>query len=97
LQERRHIQDMAQVYKPINNFDKVSRVKLFDHVPEGQTRLAADPLNIRSELCRTDTRKNFFTQRVINAWNSIDSALKSSVNVHVFKSNYRKTRLDGTP
>jgi ribonucleases P/MRP protein subunit RPP40 len=97
LQERRHIQDMAQVYKLINNVDKVSRVKLFDHVPEGRTRLAADQLNIRAELCRTDIRKNFFTQRVINAWNNIDSALKSSINVHVFKSNYRKTRIDGTP
>jgi hypothetical protein len=88
---------MAQVYKLINNVDKVSRVKLFDHVPEGRTRLAADPLNIRAALCRTDIRKNFFTQRVINAWNNIDPALKSSINVHVFKSNYRKTRIDGTP
>jgi Reverse transcriptase (RNA-dependent DNA polymerase) len=97
LQERRHIQDMAQVYKLVHNVDKVSRVKLFDHVPEGRTRLAADPLNVRSELCRTDIRKNFFTQRVINNWNSIDPAIKTSVNVHVFKTNYRKTRLDGTP
>jgi predicted YcjX-like family ATPase len=48
LERRRNIpvQDMAQVYKLVHGIDKVERIKLFDHVPEGKTRLAADPLNM---------------------------------------------------
>jgi Reverse transcriptase (RNA-dependent DNA polymerase) len=47
LKERRHIQDMAQVYKLVHGMDKVNRIKLFEHVPEGRTRLAADRLNVQ--------------------------------------------------
>jgi ribonucleases P/MRP protein subunit RPP40 len=96
LKERRHIQDMAQVYKLVHGMDKVNRIKLFEHVPEGRTRLAADRLNVQATASRTDIRMNFFTQRVVNSWNSISANVKTSVNVHVFKNNYRQTRTDGT-
>jgi hypothetical protein len=49
VKERRELQDMAQVYKQyklVHGIDKVSRIQLFEFVPTGRTRLAADPLNI---------------------------------------------------
>jgi hypothetical protein len=54
--------------------------------------LAADPLNIRAGPVRTDDRKNFFTQRVINTWNSIPTDIKNSKTVQQFKTNYGKWR-----
>jgi ribonucleases P/MRP protein subunit RPP40 len=64
LEARRKVQDMAQTYKLVHGIDKVDRIELFKYVPEGRTRLAADPLNMRLGIARTDVRKNFFTQRM---------------------------------
>jgi hypothetical protein len=64
LQERRRINDMTQVYKLVSGRDRIERVRLFNHVQAGRTRMAADPLNIRQDYARTDTRMNFFSQRI---------------------------------
>jgi hypothetical protein len=90
LQERRKINDMTQVYKLVSNKDKIERVRLFNHVQAGRTRMAADPLNIRSEHARSDVRRNFFSQRIISEWNKIPSAIKTSSSVKVFKERYRR-------
>jgi hypothetical protein len=99
LERRRKIQDMAQVYKLVHGIDKVERIKLFDHVQEGRTRLAADPLNMRTGVSRTDVRKNFFTQRVAVDWNRIERTDKNASNVQTFKSAYRNllSTTDGEP
>jgi hypothetical protein len=90
LAERRVLQDMAQVHKLVNKVDKVDRLQLFSHVQEGRTRLAADPLNMRQEPVRTDVRKHFFTQRIINNWNRIPAEIKNVKDVHKFKKFYRR-------
>jgi hypothetical protein len=90
LADRRVLQDMAQVYKLVHKVDKVDRLQLFNYVPEGITSLAADPLNMRQEPVRTDIRKHFFTQRVINHWNTIPAEVKNVKNVHQFKKSYRR-------
>jgi oligoendopeptidase F len=97
LEERRKIKDMAQTFKlvTVHGIDKVDRVQLFKYVPEGRTRLAADPLNLRSEPARTDVRKNFYTQWIKAEWKKKSCALinhKTSKNVDVFKTNYRNYR-----
>jgi hypothetical protein len=90
LAERRVLQDMAQVHKLVHKVDKVDRLQLFNHVQDGRTRLAADPLNMRQEPVRTDIRKHFFTQRIINDWNRIPAEIKSAKDVHKFKKLYRR-------
>jgi hypothetical protein len=91
LKERRKI----NVYKLISGKDRIDRVRLFNHVPAGRTRMAADPLNIRPEFVRTDIRRNFFSQRITTAWNKIPNEIKTSNNVHVFKEkSHQRRRLD---
>jgi hypothetical protein len=90
LRERRKINDMAQAYKLTSGRDRVDRVRLFNYVPAGRTRMAADPLNIRPEFTRTDVRKNFFSQRIVTEWNKIPNEIKTSSNVQIFKERYRK-------
>jgi hypothetical protein len=80
---------MSQTYKLVHGIDKVERVVLFNYVPKGRTRLAADPLNMRVEQARTDVRKQFYAQRIINNWNMIPSETKSCKSVDTFKTNYR--------
>jgi ribonucleases P/MRP protein subunit RPP40 len=64
IETRRKIQDMTQTFEVVHGLDKVNRVTLFKHVPEGRTRQAADSLNMRSDPARTEIRRNFFMQRI---------------------------------
>ncbi len=56
------------------------------------TRSGADPLNIRVTSGRLEIRRNFFSNRVIDAWNKIPCEIKNARNVKMFKSQYRKLR-----
>jgi ribonuclease P/MRP protein subunit RPP40 len=56
------------------------------------TRSADDPLNVRPQACRLDTRRHFFSQRVVESWNSISSSLKQVETVRAFKNSYRDYR-----
>jgi hypothetical protein len=50
------------------------------------------PLNMRPQACRLDTRRHFFSQRVVESWNSIPSSLKKAETVRAFKNGYRDYR-----
>jgi hypothetical protein len=58
------------------------------------TRSCADPLNLRLQTSRLETRRNFFSTRVVEAWNAIPSEIKNSKNVHMFKKAYRTHRVN---
>ncbi len=51
---------------------------------------AADPLNVMIPAARLDIRKNFFSVRVCDKWNSLPSEIKNSANVKIFKTSYRR-------
>ena len=95
LAGRRIRADMVQTHKIINNIDKVSRSHWFELVNDNRTatvrtRLAADELNIRVKPCRTELRKNFFTNRVVSTWNGLPESLKRAKTSSAFKTAYDK-------
>lgn len=95
LEERRVIQDMAQVHKIITGKDKLKKEELFKFVSGGHgqgTRLARDPLNLRAEKAKTETRKGTFTQRIVTTWNNIDARTKSLRTADSFKKALRQQR-----
>ncbi len=54
------------------------------------TRSATEPLNIKVRAGRIEVRRNFFTMRVIEYWNSILAAVKNITNGCKFKAAYKK-------
>ena len=83
---------MIMVYRLIYGYDNVDYTKWFklygnDH---RVTRTAAYPKNIVPERSHTDVRRNFFSQRVANAWNDLPVNLKDSPTLNIFKSRYDK-------
>jgi len=44
---------------------------------------------------RTDLRQHFFTERVINTWNSLDEQSVSAVSVNSFNGKLQKLHTDG--
>jgi hypothetical protein len=54
--------------------DNVNKSTWFTPSSEGQvivTRMPADPLNVRQQASRLDIRKQFYSQRVVDAWNKV--------------------------
>ncbi len=93
LEERRHQQDMAQVFRLLHGHDRVDPRQWFTHVSnERVTRQAADPLNLTASRSRLDLRRNFFSQRVIDHWNAVPAELKRARTVFLFKKGYGQLR-----
>lgn len=53
--------------------------------PARITRDTSDPLNIVRQVARTEIRRHFFSNRVIDHWNSLPSEIKMSRSVFSFK------------
>jgi hypothetical protein len=95
LDERRHLQDMAQAYKMIQGNEKLIRKEIFKHVDGGRTRQDADELNVKLMPARLEIRKNFFSNRVAKKWIAVPHEIKRAKNVDVFKMQYKKLLRNG--
>ena len=93
LQERRIRYDMMQVFKLMHNYDDVDRRQFFQTAGEESvrvTRQSSDALNILTTRCKTEVRRNFFTNRVAEHWNKLPENIKGAGNIKTFKSLYDK-------
>jgi hypothetical protein len=92
LSARREELDMVEMYKIVTGKSAVDANTWFERVnAEGvMTRQAADPLNVKIPVARLEVRKNFFSVRVCEKWNSIPSEIKNSRNARSFKLAYRR-------
>ena len=90
LEDRRKRADMIAVYKILSGHDKIDRHKLFNcyGTQSRTTRLSQYPDNIQPTHSNTDIRRNFFTQRIINDWNSLPQDIKESTTTNNFKKKY---------
>ncbi len=75
-------------FKIIRGFDKVDSTTWDQRVDVSNrtTRSAADPLNLRPQAARLETRRNFFSKRVVEAWNMVPGDRKRSKTVSSFKN-----------
>ena len=71
---------MLQTYKIFHGFDDVSSDTWFTVVGAGDhrlTRLTADPIHLLPSRSRLEIRSNFFSQSVVNMWNSLPGDFKT--------------------
>jgi len=61
--------DLIETYKILTGSDRVDSERMFPMVGESRTR--DNSLRIRGKPFRTEVRRNFFTQRMVNVWNSL--------------------------
>ena len=92
LAARRERFDMIQTFKIIHKKDNVNSEIFFKLANPSAyvTRLTSCPYNITPQISRLDIRKNFYSNRVINTWNSLPSDLKEAPSVASFKNRYDK-------
>ena len=79
---------MMQVFKLMHNYDDVERRQFFQTAGEESvrvTRQSSNALNIITTRCRTEVRRNFFTNRVVEKWNKLPEYIKRAGNIKTFK------------
>jgi hypothetical protein len=79
-----------QHYKILKGKEKVDPSCWFTMASDNErvTRQSADPLNIRPRTPRLDIRRYFYSQSVVDSWNSEPHDIKKSVSVNAFKNAY---------
>ena len=77
-------------YKILHGFDKVEYSTWFRlaNIRERTTRTTQDSLYLIKPQAKLDLRKNFFSHRVIDKWNSLAFELKRTKNPDQFKHKY---------
>jgi len=94
LEERRYHADMAMVYRITNGHGNLSHGTWFEKAGEAEraTRSSADPYGLRVKHGRLEQRRNFFSVRVIEAWNSIPPEIRGAKSCENFRNAYKKLR-----
>ena len=88
LEFRRMRGDLIETCKIMKGVDKIEAGKLFPLA--GETRTRGHSLKIKQSKFRTELRRNFFTQRVVNLWNSLPSEAVEATSLNVFKARIDK-------
>ena len=89
LADRRAKKDLIQVFRVVKGIDNVEKGLWFTEFQQSGdcpiTRNAAGVHNFIKPKARLDVRLNFWSNRVVNAWNSLPSEIKLRSSISSFK------------
>ena len=83
LEERRNRQDLIEVYKMMHGHTDVPVSTFFDITADSCTR--GHSMKMVKRHCHTDLRLYFFSNRVVNRWNTLSQDIVSAPSVNSFK------------
>ena len=95
LERRREDTDMVQTYKIIKEVDNVKKDTWFKMAAENTervTRATSDKSRLAVKRVRTELRRHFFSQRVVEGWNKLPAATRDAGNVKNFKKELKSYR-----
>ena len=92
LEQIRERGDLIHMFRIMTGKDDVKSSTWFQLVADREgganTRAAAGHLNVLpGKKCKLDIRKNFFSKRVVQNWNSLPDRIKMSQTVNMFKNS----------
>lgn len=91
LEDRRLFNDLCEVYKYTHDLYKNGLTDMFCF--SENLHLRGHSLRLRKSFSRTSTRKSFFSERVINEWNSLPEKIVSAPTPACFKERLKTYRL----
>jgi len=86
LETRRLWGDLIETYNILHGKEDIDHRQLFELVSNGHELRGRD-LKLYKQYNRLNTRKHFFSQRVINAWNKLPSSVVDAASVNSIKRN----------
>ena len=83
LEHRRLIADLVTCYNIIHNKIEITN----DHILElsNTTQLRGNPFKLKHPKIKNNIQKHFFSNRIINSWNSLPITIVTAANVNIFK------------
>ena len=97
LEERRKRGDMIQLFKCVNQIDKIDREDYIEMDLNGRTR-GGHELKLRLPGSVTDVKKYSFPARAIHDWNKLPREVVRAGSIQNFKEKYDKwMKVGGTP
>ena len=90
LEERRNRSDMVEMFKVLKGLSAIPVETFFELNGNGRTR--GNSMKIVKRVVRTDVRKYFFSQRVVNRWNGLEERVVSATTVESFKGRLHEER-----
>jgi len=96
LESRRHDQDLSLVFRLLSQGGG-GVLQLAGEREGARTRQAAGHNSLVGQFARTDVRKNYFSVRVVEGWNSLPDSVRAADNQDAFKrglKSWRRTRKD---
>jgi hypothetical protein len=92
LADRRIEADLTMMYKILNGKCNVTREHWAELLARAVnvTPAAANDMTIKKPFARTEKRANFYAVRIADMWNVLPKSIRTSRNVALFKSNFRK-------
>ena len=79
---------MIELYRMLHGLEKIDSTK-FVTISQGE-RTRGSSLKLYKKRCRLDVRKYFFSQRVVNVWNSLPESVVCAPSVASFKARLDK-------
>ena len=88
LNKRRIRGDLIEVFKIINQFDKINPERLFEMNNVSVTR--GNGMKLKGQRYNTTARKSYFPVRVVDHWNKLPTSVVCSNTIDGFKSRLDK-------
>jgi len=85
LEVRRQRRDLIECYKILTGKENIDPHQFF-HLSDNLHGLRGHSFKLSFNRLRLDLRKNFFSQRVISAWNSLPQNVVDATSVNSFKN-----------
>lgn len=90
LEERRNRSDLIEVYKMLHGLTSISHEKFFEIAIDKRTR--GHSMTLIKHRFETKIRQQFFSERVVNRWNSLDNDTVTASSLNSFKTRLNKLR-----
>lgn len=94
LCHRRYRADMIQMFKIMKKAERIDPEHFFKRTTSDRTR--GHSLKVTKPRVRLLTRQRFFSNRTVNAWNSLPNFLIDSDNVNQFKKMFDKMQTNSS-
>ena len=88
LEDRRTRADLIDVFKITHGLSSLSLDIFF--VLDTESRTRGHPWKLKKRRINTDLRQHFFSERIINCWNKLDSATVCVTTVNSFKDRLQR-------
>ena len=88
LEDRRTRADLIEVFKITHGLSSLSLDIFF--VLDTESRTRGHPWKLKKRRINTDLRQHFFSERIINCWNKLDSATVCVTTVNSFKDRLQR-------